>query len=178
MKRQETARFDFLLSNNFKANCTFFMSLIAIALFVVYPTRARELCMYAILISTLADLVLMDYHNLPGLTFGKKRFYVGMALFGITHVIYMFCFSNIIIRSGKSLYIPESNIAFVMFGFIFCLALRIATATPAASATSAMVFGYTEWINRKDAYKIGVTVMIVWILADVLLLMPLGMMLF
>lgn len=95
MKGQKGSHFDFLLSNKFKSNATFFMSMVAIALFALYPTRSRELCMYAILVSTLADLVLMDYNNLPGIILGKKQFYAGMALFGITHVIYMICFSEI-----------------------------------------------------------------------------------
>ena len=81
MKGQKGSCFDFLLSNKFKSNATFFMSMVAIALFVAYPTRAREFCMYAILVSTLADLVLMDYNNLPGIVLGEKRFYIAVKPF-------------------------------------------------------------------------------------------------
>ncbi|MBQ8299128.1 MAG: lysoplasmalogenase [Clostridia bacterium] len=86
------ARLDFLLTNGFKANFTFLMSAFAVVLYAQNPTKERELCMFAILFSTVADLVLMDYNKIPGLLFGKKRFYVGMALFGITHVLYTCCF--------------------------------------------------------------------------------------
>ncbi|MBR4110563.1 MAG: hypothetical protein IKK43_02595 [Clostridia bacterium] len=123
MKGQKGLGFDFLLGNKFKSNATFFMSMIAIALFVAYPTRSRELCMYAILISTLADLVLMDYNNLPGIVLGEKRFYTGMALFGITHVIYMVCFSNMMVQSGPFVYTPKVNIAFWIFSIIFVFSL-------------------------------------------------------
>lgn len=97
MKRlRELVCLDFLLTNKFKANFTFCMSLIAIAMFVKYPSREREICMYAILISTIADLVLMDYNNIPGIIFQRKRLYIGMALFCITHFLYIFCFFNIL----------------------------------------------------------------------------------
>lgn len=89
---KERTRLDFLLTNSFKANFTFLMSAFAIVLYAQYPTKERELCMYAILFSAVADLVLMDYNNIPALVFGKKRFYVGMALFGVTHVFYTCCF--------------------------------------------------------------------------------------
>lgn len=123
MKGRGESRFDFMLSNKFKSNTTFFMSMVAIALFVVCPTRARELCMYAILVSTLADLVLMDYNNLPGILFGKKRFYIGMALFGIAHIIYVYCFSNMIIQNGTFIYTSQVNIAWGIFGVIYAFSL-------------------------------------------------------
>lgn len=123
MKGQKGSHFDFLLSNKFKSNATFFMSMVAIALFAVYPTRSRELCMYAILVSTLADLVLMDYNNLPGIVLGKKRFYAGMALFGIAHVIYMFCFFYIMIQKGPFEHTCKVNVAFWLFGIIYAFSL-------------------------------------------------------
>ena len=123
MKGQKGLCFDFLLCNKFKSNATFFMSIVAIALFVVYPTRTRELCMYAILISTLADLVLMDYNNLPGIVLGKNRFYVGMALFGITHIIYIICFSNMLIQNGTFVHTTQVNITFGAFGVIYIFSL-------------------------------------------------------
>ena len=123
MKGQKESRFDFLLSNKFKSNATFFMSIIAIALFVVYPTLTRELCMYAILISTLADLVLMDYKNIPGIVLGKNRFYAGMALFGITHIMYIICFSNMMLQNGVFIHTPQINIAFGAFGVIYAFSL-------------------------------------------------------
>ena len=96
MKRlKNLIRFDFLLTNQFKAWCTLFMSLVAIALFVINPTGEREICMYAILVSTMADLVLMDYRNIPSYLFKRKHFYAGMALFAITHVLYAICFFGI-----------------------------------------------------------------------------------
>lgn len=89
---KEKFRLNFLLTNSFKANFTFLMSALAIILYVQSPTNERELCMYAILFSTVADLVLMDYNNIPGHLFGKDRFYAGMILFGATHILYTSCF--------------------------------------------------------------------------------------
>lgn len=123
MKGRRESRFDFMLTNEFKSTITFFMSMIAIALFVMDPTRARELCMCAILISTFADLVLMDYKRIPNLLFGQKKLYVGMMLFGITHVVYMLCFSNIMLESGSELHTTASYLAFILFGIIFAFSL-------------------------------------------------------
>lgn len=116
MKRlKELIRLDFMLSNVFKSNCTFLLTLIAIAMFIINPTREQKFCMYAILVSTFADLVLMNYKNIPAFIFGNKYFYFGMAAFAITHIIYISCFSNIVIQKGMSL--DNANIA-LLFAII------------------------------------------------------------
>lgn len=123
MERRKESKFDFMLGNKFKSNVTFFMSVIAIALYVMNPIRARELCMCAILVSTIADLVLMDYKNIATMLFGQKKFYVGMLLFGITHVVYMVCFWGIMLKNGAFIHTLEVNIAFYIFCVIYAFSL-------------------------------------------------------
>ena len=94
-KRTKREIFDFLLSNNFKATITMLLSAIAIARFVVFPNYPREICMYAVLISTFADLTLMDYGGIPKLIFKKANFGVGAFLFGIVQILYHVCFLKI-----------------------------------------------------------------------------------
>lgn len=123
MEEREESKFDFMLENKFKSSVTFFLSMIAIALFIISPTRARELCMCAILISTFADLVLMDYKNIPTMLFGKKKFYVGMLLFGVTHIVYMVCFSKIMLQTDAFVHTTEANVAFYIFCVIYVFSL-------------------------------------------------------
>ena len=95
-KLRNLIRLDFMLTNAFKFNCTVLLSLIAIALFIINPTREQKICMYAILVSTIADLILMDYNNIPGIIFKNNHFYVGMLFFAITHILYICCFSKMV----------------------------------------------------------------------------------
>lgn len=97
------SRFDFMLTNDFKSSCSFFLSLIAIACFIINPIKEQRICMYAILVSSVADLVLMDYQGIPRFIFGNKRFYVGMLVFAITHVLYTICFSSIFFENNLQL---------------------------------------------------------------------------
>ena len=123
MEGRKESKFDFMLENKFKSIVTFFLSIMAIALFIMNPIRARELCMCAILISTFADLVLMDYNNIPTMLFGKKKFYVGMLLFGITHLVYIICFSKIMLQNGTFVHTTEVNVAFYIFCVIYAFSL-------------------------------------------------------
>ncbi|MBO5143514.1 MAG: hypothetical protein J6C46_11105 [Clostridia bacterium] len=110
---KEFVRLDFLLTNNFKSNCTFLMSLIAIALFIINPTREKNICMYAMLVSTIADLMLMNYKNIPEYLFKSKKLYVGMALFVVTHILYICCFGNHVIKATMAF--VNAEIAFFAF---------------------------------------------------------------
>jgi len=60
----------------------------------------------------------------------------------------------------------------VVFGLFFSLCCQIAVASPAASAASAMVFGHSEWVEPKYAYKVGVGTLIVWLLGAVCVMLP------
>lgn len=115
-KLQSLVRLDFLLSNNFKANCTFMLSLIAIYMFVINPSNMREICMYAILVSTVADLILMNYKGIPGVLFQRSRLYVGMAFFVITHILYIICF-------GSSLPLNALSLVDVVSTLICCICI-------------------------------------------------------
>lgn len=95
-KLKSMFRLEFLLNNEFKSNCTFVMSLVAISLYVMNPIKTREMCMYAMLTSMIADLVLMDYNEWFSFVFKKYRLYVGMLLFMVAHVIYIVCFSSML----------------------------------------------------------------------------------
>ena len=73
-KRAKREALDILLSNNFKSTVTVLLSVIAIVRYIVFPSLPREICMYAILLSTLADLILMNYRGIPKLVFKKANF--------------------------------------------------------------------------------------------------------
>lgn len=94
-KRAKRDALDFLLSNNFKSTVTILLSLLAIGLYVIFPSVPREICMYAVLLSTVADLVLMNYVGVPKLLFRKANFVVGAIIFGIVQILYHICFLKI-----------------------------------------------------------------------------------
>ena len=95
-KLRKVIRLDFMLTNTFKFNCTVLLSLIAIAMFVINPTSGQKICMCAIFVSTIADLILMDYNNIPSMVFKNKHFYMGMLVFAVTHILYSYCFTKFI----------------------------------------------------------------------------------
>ena len=94
-KRAKREALDFLLSNNFKSTVTILLSVIAIVRYIVFPSLPRETCMYAILLSTFADLILMNYRGIPKLVFKKANFGVGAFLFGIVQILYHICFLRV-----------------------------------------------------------------------------------
>ena len=94
-KRAKREALDFLLSNNFKSTVTMLLSVIAIVRYIVFPSLPRETCMCAILLSTLADLVLMNYRGIPKMVFKKANFGVGAFLFGIVQILYHICFLRV-----------------------------------------------------------------------------------
>ena len=71
-----------------------------------------------------------------------------------------------------------SGIDPIMFTFVFCTAMLTSMATPAASAQSAMVFGQTDWVDRGQAFKAGFTTYFIYILIEVAVLLPVGMLIF
>lgn len=66
----------------------------------------------------------------------------------------------------------------IMFGIVFCLCMLTSTATPAASANTAMVFGHTQWVERKYAFIVGVGNLVIWLLAELCILIPIGFLVF
>lgn len=94
-KRAKREALDFLLSNNFKATVTMLLSVIAIARYVVFSSYSREICLYAVLLSTLADLILMNYSGIPKMILKKANFGVGAFIFGVVQILYHICFLDI-----------------------------------------------------------------------------------
>lgn len=94
-KRAKREALDILLSNNFKSTVTVLLSVIAIVRYIVFPSLPREICMYAIMLSTLADLILMNYRGIPKLVFKKANFGIGAFLFGIVQILYHICFLRV-----------------------------------------------------------------------------------
>ena len=94
-KRAKREALDFLLSNNFKATVTMLLSVIAIARYVIFSSYSREICLYAVLLSTLADLILMNYSGIPKMILKKANFLVGAFLFAIVQILYHICFLKI-----------------------------------------------------------------------------------
>lgn len=94
-KRTKREVLGFLLSNNFKATVTMLLTAIAIARYIVSPSYPREICMYAVWLSTLADLILMNYIGIPKAIFKKANFLVGTFLFMIVQILYYICFLKI-----------------------------------------------------------------------------------
>lgn len=94
-KRAKREVLDILLSNNFKSVVTMLLSAVAIIRYVNFPNTSREICMYAILLSTLADLILMNYKGVPKMIFKKANFGVGAFVFGIVQILYHICFLKI-----------------------------------------------------------------------------------
>ena len=94
-KRTNRDVFDFLLSNNFKFTTTMLLSAVAISKYIIFPCLSTEICMYAVLLSTLADLILMNYKGLPKIVFQKANFGVGAFLFGMVQILYHFCFLKV-----------------------------------------------------------------------------------
>lgn len=65
-----------------------------------------------------------------------------------------------------------------MFQILFAFGLQLAFMTPGASANAAMVFGNTEWIDNKDAYKYTTLAIATCTLLLIVVGIPVGMALF
>lgn len=92
-EKQNKLSCEFLMTTSFKFNFTLFMLLFAFVLYVINPNKARELCLFAVFFSTLGDLALMNYNNIPNIVFYGKHFFGGMAFFAVAHILYCLCFS-------------------------------------------------------------------------------------
>lgn len=95
---------------------TCLMSLYAAVLAVICRRTDRTLCMFAMLVSTAGDIVMMDFR---GMTDGWKLppMYVGAALFMIAHVLYSAAFVVRIVREKYQ---------FANFGLWIALAIAAA----------------------------------------------------
>ena len=66
----------------------------------------------------------------------------------------------------------------IMFGYIFCVAMLNSSATPAASAQSAMVFGQTQWVKRSYGFLVGTANYLFMLLCIICIMLPIGMLIF
>ena len=87
---------DILLLGEFKFAVTILLSAFAFARYAMMPDRIHELCLIAMLCSTLGDLCMMNHRGLPALTFKGKQFYAGMLSFAFAHVFYRQMFRSIL----------------------------------------------------------------------------------
>lgn len=83
-----------LLLDEFKFTMTIFLSAFAFTRYAMFPDRIHELCLLAILFSTLGDLCMMNHMGIPALTFKGKRLYAGVIFFSIAHIFYRQMFRN------------------------------------------------------------------------------------
>ena len=78
---------------------TCLMSLMAVILAAVFPSQHRWICAAAMIVSSLGDIVLMNFkgigHRMP-----VPYFYVGAVLFMAAHLLYIRAFSLRIVRDG------------------------------------------------------------------------------
>lgn len=65
-----------------------------------------------------------------------------------------------------------------LFALLFCMTTNCAFMTPGASAQAAMLFGNTDWISTKDAYKHCAIFAIIALFAIACVALPLGLLLF
>lgn len=65
-----------------------------------------------------------------------------------------------------------------LFALIFCMVTNCAFMTPGSSAQAAMIFGNSDWISTKDAYKYCIVFAIIALASIVCVGLPLGLMLF
>lgn len=99
IRLNQTSKFnptDILLLGEFKFAMTIILSAFAFARYAMMPDRIHELCLLAMLFSTMGDLCMMNHTGLPELTFKGKQFYAGMLFFVFAHVFYRQMFRNII----------------------------------------------------------------------------------
>lgn len=117
-KRGRLSRLNFLLRTEFKFNFTLIMLMIAFTLFAFKGTKARELCFYAVMASTLGDLALMNYNQIPSQLFKGKHFYIGMISFAIAHIFYHFTFTSIMEQTILTTMNVGSYIVLMFFIFL------------------------------------------------------------
>jgi len=90
----------FGLPGSFVLTCL--MSLMAVILAAVFPSQHRWICAAAMIVSSLGDIVLMNFkgigHRMP-----VPYFYVGAVLFMAAHLLYIRAFSLRIVHDGRQL---------------------------------------------------------------------------
>lgn len=79
---------DVMLRREFKLAATTFLLTLAFVQYAQNPNSISILCLCGMAFSTLGDLFLMNYLDVPSYWFRGKQFYAGAASFAIAHVFY------------------------------------------------------------------------------------------
>lgn len=79
---------DIMLRWEFKFIVTICLLLLAFTEYTKTPDAVQSLCLWGMAFSTVGDLFLMDYMNVPSYIFKGKQFYAGAASFCVAHMIY------------------------------------------------------------------------------------------
>lgn len=120
--RGKAGKLDFLLRNSFKSSFTFIMLAVAFLLYAFDGSKARELCLYAVFASTIADLFMMNYQNIPSMICRNKHFYIGTVFFAVAHILYHLTFLEVLSENVSEV----SNFNNIIFLFIsVCLLLIV-----------------------------------------------------
>ena len=90
---------DILLLIEFKFVVTVILSVYAFARYTVIPDPVHELCLLAMLCSTVGDLCMMNYRQIPAFTFKGKQFYAGILAFSLAHIFYRQMFRSVLPKS-------------------------------------------------------------------------------
>lgn len=97
---------------------TTLISIYGIVLACVFRTPERIICAFAMLFSSLGDIILMDYKPITKrLPF--RGFTAGALTFGLSHLIYASAFLTVIIISGFDFF----NHGFILGCVLFCASL-------------------------------------------------------
>ena len=102
-----------------KVVLTALMSLLAVLMAVLDPTMTRILCIPAMLVSSLGDIILMNYRPITDrLPF--KGFIPGAVTFAVSHVLYFIAFLFAAVEGGRSYFNAGAY-----FGIIFSACLLL-----------------------------------------------------
>ena len=99
IRLNQTSKFnptDILLLGEFKFAMTIILSAFAFTKYAMMPDRIHELCLLAMLLSTIGDLCMMNHMGIPELTFKGKQFYAGITFFTFAHIFYRQMFKKVI----------------------------------------------------------------------------------
>lgn len=104
---------------------TMLLSLFSALMAVIFHTEDRVLCMIAMLLSSMGDILLMNFKNIEErLPF--SRYYTGMLSFALSHIFYISAFYGLIRNNGYSLRNAGFYVAAVLVlavGILFTVAM-------------------------------------------------------
>ncbi|MDO5410280.1 MAG: lysoplasmalogenase [Lachnospiraceae bacterium] len=117
-----------------KLTITIALSLFALILALLFPTTDRVICLAAMLLSSVGDIILMNFRKI-----GEKMpipyFYAGAVFFMFSHILYTYAFLTMILKNGYN---------YLNIGFWMAIVIIVITAV----AISILVFKNGK-INRQ-----------------------------